>query len=94
MIVLLLVVSLSKSGLSLYNCVTCHQGFRCIIVQSIFWSQMIMDLDEDDERKETLLAQLNAIAARLTFAPHSPVQQTPHATDTAQPMVRPLVTYT
>ena len=39
---------------------------------------MIMDLDEDDERKETLLAQLNAIAARLTFAPHNPVQQKLH----------------
>ena len=37
-----------------------------------------MELDEDDERKEQLLGQLNNIAARLTFAPQAPVQNTLH----------------
>ncbi|XP_070178743.1 MYCBP-associated protein-like isoform X2 [Littorina saxatilis] len=39
---------------------------------------MIMALDEDDERKEALLVQLNNIASRLTFAPQIPVQQKLH----------------
>ncbi|XP_076438931.1 MYCBP-associated protein-like isoform X3 [Babylonia areolata] len=34
---------------------------------------MIMELDEDDERKESLLAQLNSVASTLTFDPPQPV---------------------
>lgn len=37
--------------------------------------QLIMELDEEDERKEDLLARLNAAVAKLTFTPQLPVQQ-------------------
>nr|KAG5692116.1 hypothetical protein BaRGS_014279 [Batillaria attramentaria] len=36
---------------------------------------MIMELDDEDERKESLLAQMNATAAKLTFAPPAPSHQ-------------------
>ncbi|XP_025083097.1 MYCBP-associated protein-like isoform X2 [Pomacea canaliculata] len=36
---------------------------------------LIMELDEEDERKEDLLARLNAAVAKLTFTPQLPVQQ-------------------
>ena len=34
-----------------------------------------MDIDEDDERKEPFLHQLNAAVSKMSFTPHKPLQQ-------------------
>lgn len=39
---------------------------------------LIMELEDVDERKETFLQKLNALTARLTFVPHQPVSQFRH----------------